>query len=94
MPDQLTIYRCAFCGGFLPKGRTDRRYCSDACKQRAYRWRNRLERYTLEATNNIANVGSYATYPEAQKSAIEALAAIKKSLDETCRQYNIRIKSI
>lgn len=28
---------CPVCSGDLPIGRSDRRYCSNACRQRAYR---------------------------------------------------------
>lgn len=28
---------CALCEGDLPRGRSDRRYCSNACRQRAHR---------------------------------------------------------
>ena len=37
--DRVTAPCCHACGGPLPGGRRDRRFCSPACRQRAYRAR-------------------------------------------------------
>ena len=77
---QLQIEKCAFCGEFKPKGRSDREYCSSACKQRAYRWRKRLERYHYDAVQALGNIASYGRYPEMQRHCAEVLKDVEKQL--------------
>ena len=40
---------CASCGALFSPGRSDARYCSPACRQRAYLLRRRSTRYAIEA---------------------------------------------
>lgn len=87
---QMTIYRCVFCNGPTPKGRADRCYCSVACKQKAYRWRQRIKRYEEKAMENIAAIGNYMQYPEARESAIQRLRGLKDTIDHQLWVMNVR----
>lgn len=90
---QMTIYRCAFCGEFIPEGRSDKRYHSDACKQKAYRWRKRQQRYASDARVAISNLISYLSYEETRQSTVEELGKLMSYIPDVARQYNVVIKA-
>lgn len=87
---QLTVYRCAFCGDFVPHGRCDKLYCSDACKMKAYRWRHKLQRYVSQSKQKLSDASAYIQYPQTRDLAINELKDIKKFIDELFAQYNVR----
>jgi Fe-S-cluster-containing dehydrogenase component len=87
---QLTIDKCAFCGQFIPKGRSDKGYCSSSCKQKAYRWRIKQQRYASDAALAIANLASYIDYPEMQYKAVGALQELKKHIDAVMAEHGVR----
>ncbi len=86
---QTTIFKCRFCGNPKPSGRTDREYCNDACKLKAYRWRKRMTRYEYMANVNIINVAGYLDYPETFNQALEKLKSLKADIDVQLKLHNV-----
>lgn len=62
-PGKLETPVCHWCGGALPRSRSDRVYCSDVCRMGFNRWRDRLYNLTRRAMADIKEVSEYAHYP-------------------------------
>ena len=91
---QLTVYHCRFCQGLIPTGRIDRVYCSKACKQKAYRWRNRIDRYTKEIEKNAKLIADYLDYDDTRVDALHALVKIQPYIVDITRQHGQVLKAV
>lgn len=91
---QLTIFRCEFCGKNRPDGRADMRYCSSACKQKAYRWRQRMARYRSQGMKNITDLAAYLNYEETRQDAIENLSDMLKHIRQQAALSNVKFKAV
>lgn len=87
---QLMVYRCAVCDAFIGKSRSDKVYCSNKCKQLAYRWRIKLPRYISQSKKKLSDASAYIQYPVTRDLAINELRDTKKFIDELLAQYNVR----
>jgi Fe-S-cluster-containing dehydrogenase component len=91
---QLTMYHCRFCNELIPIGRIDRVYCSKACKQRAYRWRNKVDRYAREIRRNLSAISEYLDYDDTKSEALRQLAIIREECVNEARKHGLIIKAV
>ena len=90
---QLTIFHCRFCQELIPIGRIDRIYCSRACKQKAYRWRNRIDRYSKEIELKVAMIAEYLDYEDTRQSALGKLVEVRDGCTNEARKHGVIIKA-
>jgi hypothetical protein len=91
---QLTIYHCEFCGQLRPDGRSDMQYCSNSCKQKAYRWRHKMSRYETQVFKNVTDLVGYLDYQVTRQEAIERLRAIVENVHHMAAEHNVRFQSV
>jgi hypothetical protein len=79
---ELLVRRaCAWCGIEYMAHRSDSRYCSEAHRQQAYRWRKRLPQLEEDARLCIEAIGVYLNFPDSRPLAHHALNRVV----ENCR---------
>lgn len=91
---QLTIFHCRFCQGLIPIGRIDRVYCSKACKQKAYRWRNKVSRYASEIDKNINLIAEYLEHEDTREEALETLSIRRAYIAQVARFHGYILKAV
>jgi hypothetical protein len=74
---ELMVRRaCAWCGIDYMAHRSDSRYCTEAHRQQAYRWRKRLTALEVDAVDSIEGIASYIKYADSKERAHRALYRI------------------
>jgi len=92
--DQPTVYYCEFCGLPVPSGRSDKQYDCNSCKQKAYRWRKRMERYAHDLAKAQADLASYLKYPKMRDRAKEELELSIQNAKNIARSYGVKLMVI
>lgn len=91
---QTTIFKCSHCGQPIPDGRSDKRYCSNACKQKNYRWRNKALRYASAIRANATSMAAYLDYPEMRDIAEQEISDAIKFIKDIAREHGLTIKVV
>jgi len=58
------VTRCIQCGKELPRSRSDRRFCSNACAARFAKWRHGLVAREMKIKSILAQIAEYGNYPQ------------------------------
>jgi len=78
---QLRLEKCAFCGEHFYSKRSDRKTCSNKCRQRMHRWRIRLVSYERETQERIFEIAKYAQYADSKPLAAQVMLRLRDELD-------------
>lgn len=88
--ERMITRTCFFCGKPFMTTRTDAKYCSALCRQRALRWRKRLPDTLTRLLSAVDGLAAYLVYDDAKPQAIKALNRASAEIDEVYRKFNIR----
>ena len=88
--NRLVRRKCLFCGDDFYASRSDAKYHSLTCKNRAYRWRKRLPRYQAKASEMLREIETYLVYTDSKPLAAQALFTLKSQVETIIRENNLK----
>jgi len=74
---QLTIFRCAWCDSVMVDGRSDKKYCSFACRKRWSRWKQKVDKLEKQCMANFELLNDYLYHFATRERAARAVKNIE-----------------
>lgn len=90
MAEPLIRRECFFCGRAFWAYRTDAKYCSGRCRQRAMRWRAKLQTAEARAIGALAEVASYIDYEDSRPSGVHALLRLQQKVADLLIKHGVQ----
>lgn len=81
LPGRQVRKTCAFCGDTFWSVRSDAKYHDAKCRQRALRWRKKMEHLRARLKLNINELAQYLLYEQSRSACAHYMAATIRQIE-------------
>lgn len=98
--EQVTMFRCEWCGKRLTQKvggrrmRSDRKYCNGVCRAQQANWLKRAEKLTVKICKDLHELGAYLDHPSSVDAATRDFGQVLKAWRFQTVGRGIRIKAV
>lgn len=82
---------CQFCGDDCVRTSPKAHHCSNACKQKMYRWRKRLPALYAEAEAKVDEIAKYLRFPDAKPHAVALMKTLREHVNQLWKDNGVRV---